>query len=427
MEMVMGSHALAKLQCAFLLFLPDPVSAEVRTLRGFIKGPPLFKTQSPTRIRVEETAQRARRIAHTPPQYPPEARKAGIQGQVRLQIIVDERGHVAQIEVLEGHPLLVQAAITAERSARYQPTVREGHAVQVMATSSYHFTLPADALTGGENRDPRPQGQKPITTADMLNEFNQMCKELELLEKQKQITYWDRMNFCQRYSATGNFALVIGSSDAALRARLEKARAEFREFKRKAGLDPDRPIPNPHELKQPSKVLMQARVANSPTGVLRTLRVTDVDYGFVPGERTSLSHFSGVVTQRFGAGPPVCVLIYKEGGARSNLTSFRSASPSETLQLCSVFQRAIQEFNERYFPSAPNSPGGQTGKSGDEYAAPGVYLEISVCHACAYEDWQAKLLRELHSSRWSAFIGELNYDPAKNRIRPVRKALKAPD
>jgi hypothetical protein len=50
-----------------------------------------------------------------------------------------------------------------------------------------------------------------------------------------------------------------------------------------------------------------------------------------------------------------------------------------------------------------------------------------VCHACAYPDWQAKVLSALQASRWPAFIGELRESPEKRGGPPVRKTKKAPN
>jgi hypothetical protein len=323
--------------------------------------------------------------------------------------------------------LIMQPAFSAERDCKQLPGEWQGRRVQAGTSSTYVFSPQAVVRLGRGEQQAASAQQKPTTTADLFNEFNAMCKELELLVQQKKISYWERMDFCQRYSATGNVALLIGSSDAALRARLGKARAEFRELKRKAGLDPSQPILNPHELKQASKVLVQTRLTDGNAGVLKTFTLTDVDFGYVPGERTSLSYFSGVELQRAGAGPPRCVLVYKEGGTRLGLTSFQTPSPSETIQLCSMFQRAIQEFNDKYFPAERTASGNSPPQPSEAVAPPGLYLEISVCHACAYPDWQAKLMAALKANNWPTFVGELKYDPVKRRIHPVRKTPRAPD
>jgi protein TonB len=47
------------------------------------------------------------------PQYPIAARNQGISGVVRLHVIIAKDGSVKMMEVVSGHPLLVQAALDA--------------------------------------------------------------------------------------------------------------------------------------------------------------------------------------------------------------------------------------------------------------------------------------------------------------------------
>ena len=60
------------------------------------------------------------------------ARAAGIEGVVVLDLIVDERGHPRDIEVVNGlsHGL-TEAAIAAVRACTFSPGERAGHAVPV--------------------------------------------------------------------------------------------------------------------------------------------------------------------------------------------------------------------------------------------------------------------------------------------------------
>jgi periplasmic protein TonB len=65
------------------------------------------------------------------PEYPKSAKKAGIRGTVRLQIIVDRDGRVIEVKPLEGDPQLAQAASDAVRQWRYKPVTLNGVPVQV--------------------------------------------------------------------------------------------------------------------------------------------------------------------------------------------------------------------------------------------------------------------------------------------------------
>lgn len=96
---------------------------------------------APSRVRVGGNVQQARLINMVRPVYPPLAKQARIQGTVRLQAIIAKDGSVIQLEVLGGHPLLVQSALDAVRQWRYQPTLLNGEPVEVVTTVDVVFTL----------------------------------------------------------------------------------------------------------------------------------------------------------------------------------------------------------------------------------------------------------------------------------------------
>jgi protein TonB len=60
---------------------------------------------------------------------------------VRLHAIIGKDGSVQQLEVLTGHPLLVQAALDAVRQWRYRPTLLNGEPVEVDTTIDVIFSL----------------------------------------------------------------------------------------------------------------------------------------------------------------------------------------------------------------------------------------------------------------------------------------------
>ena len=75
------------------------------------------------------------------PVYPPLARQTRISGTVRLHAIIGKDGSVQQLEVIQGHPLLVQAALDAVRQWRYRPTLLNGEPVEVDTTIDVIFSL----------------------------------------------------------------------------------------------------------------------------------------------------------------------------------------------------------------------------------------------------------------------------------------------
>ncbi len=60
-------------------------------------------------------------ITQVKPVYPREAKRAGIQGNVRLRVTINKTGSVMDIQVLSGHPQLVKAVLEAVSQWRYSP------------------------------------------------------------------------------------------------------------------------------------------------------------------------------------------------------------------------------------------------------------------------------------------------------------------
>jgi protein TonB len=93
------------------------------------------------RIRQGGNVQQAKLINMVRPVYPPLAKQARISGTVRLHAIIAKDGSVIQLEVVGGHPLLVQSALDAVRQWRYQPTLLNGEPVEVDTTVDVVFSL----------------------------------------------------------------------------------------------------------------------------------------------------------------------------------------------------------------------------------------------------------------------------------------------
>jgi periplasmic protein TonB len=108
---------------------------------GSALGMPAPPKPVQSRIKVGGNVTAAKIINRTTPNYPPLARQTRISGTVRLHAIIAKDGTVQQLEVLSGHPLLVQAALDAVRQWRYQPTLLNGEPVEVDTTVDVIFSL----------------------------------------------------------------------------------------------------------------------------------------------------------------------------------------------------------------------------------------------------------------------------------------------
>jgi protein TonB len=104
-----------------------------------IAPPPPPKTLK--RVTVGGNVQAARLVNKVQPLYPPLARQTRISGTVKLHAIIGKDGAVQQLQVVSGHPLLVQSALDAVRQWRYQPTLLNGDPVEVDTEIDVIFSL----------------------------------------------------------------------------------------------------------------------------------------------------------------------------------------------------------------------------------------------------------------------------------------------
>ena len=80
-------------------------------------------------------------ILRVQPLYPPLARQARIQGQVVLRAVISRSGAIENLQVLSGHPMLVQSAIDAVKQWHYRPYSLNGEAVEVETQVTVNFVL----------------------------------------------------------------------------------------------------------------------------------------------------------------------------------------------------------------------------------------------------------------------------------------------
>lgn len=93
------------------------------------------------RIRVGGNVQAVNLIKKVTPAYPPLAKQARIQGQVRFTALIDREGNIATLQLVSGHPLLVQSAQDAVKQWQYKPTLLDGNPVEVMTQIDVNYTL----------------------------------------------------------------------------------------------------------------------------------------------------------------------------------------------------------------------------------------------------------------------------------------------
>jgi TonB family protein len=80
-------------------------------------------------------------VSAPPPAYPEIARRAGVQGIVRLQVHATKDGRIEVDKILSGSPTLADAAIAAVKQWRVRPFSTGGRPVDVISTVTFNFQL----------------------------------------------------------------------------------------------------------------------------------------------------------------------------------------------------------------------------------------------------------------------------------------------
>lgn len=76
------------------------------------------------------------------PRYTELARRAGIQGTVIVEAVIDQKGHVTNVRVLRGLPMgLDRAAVEAIEQWRFKPALLDDRPVKVFFTLTVNFSI----------------------------------------------------------------------------------------------------------------------------------------------------------------------------------------------------------------------------------------------------------------------------------------------
>lgn len=108
-------------------------------------APPATKKQAQTieqqPVHVTSKIQEAKLVRKVIPVYPRLAIQTRQFGTVRLIATVGKDGHVKEVKVLSGPAFLAASAVEAVKQWMYQPTLLNGHPVEVIAPIDVNFVL----------------------------------------------------------------------------------------------------------------------------------------------------------------------------------------------------------------------------------------------------------------------------------------------
>jgi protein TonB len=104
--------------------------------------PPPPAPKKPTGpMRVGGQVAEANLIRKVQPTYPALAKSARVQGTVEFTAVISKEGNIENLQLVRGHPLLVNAARDAVLQWKYRPTQLNGQPVEVITDIIVNFTL----------------------------------------------------------------------------------------------------------------------------------------------------------------------------------------------------------------------------------------------------------------------------------------------
>jgi periplasmic protein TonB len=106
---------------------------------GSAAPPP--KVATPQKLRVSSGVAEGLKIHDVTPTYPQMARIAHIQGDVLLQATISKSGVIENLHGVQGHPILIQAAMDAVKQWKYRPYILNGEPVEVETTIKVQFHM----------------------------------------------------------------------------------------------------------------------------------------------------------------------------------------------------------------------------------------------------------------------------------------------
>jgi protein TonB len=122
---------------------PDGVEGGVPggVVGGIVGGLPEAPPPPVVPVRVGGAVREPRRLVVVPPVYPDLAVKARLQGKVIVEAVINERGRVVSVSLVEGTPLFNDAAVEAVKKWVYTPTLVNGVPTPVIMKVTVHFRL----------------------------------------------------------------------------------------------------------------------------------------------------------------------------------------------------------------------------------------------------------------------------------------------
>jgi TonB family protein len=126
-----------------ITLLAEVITEEISNLKGYLDG--RNKKVSSKYIkedRIQLSPGRKPVLIHEVNfEYPNSAIRARIQGKLVLEVRIDKKGNVTDVEVISGHPLLNKEAVKAVKQYKYKPYIKNGNPRSVVFRETIRFII----------------------------------------------------------------------------------------------------------------------------------------------------------------------------------------------------------------------------------------------------------------------------------------------
>jgi len=125
--------------------IPWDLGSAVRVPPPHISAPAVKPAAEPPvvipRYRVGGNVHLGQVLHRAEPQYPPLAKAARVSGDVELECVVGVDGHIHEVKVKSGNPLLVHAAVDAAWQWVYAPSQLNSVPIEIVTMLTFSFKL----------------------------------------------------------------------------------------------------------------------------------------------------------------------------------------------------------------------------------------------------------------------------------------------
>lgn len=102
---------------------------------------PLIVAPPPKRLRISTGVTEGMLTRRVEPVYPVIAMRARIEGTVQLRAVISKQGTIENLQLVNGHPLLVTAAMDAVKQWRYRPYILNGEPLEIETIVIVNFHI----------------------------------------------------------------------------------------------------------------------------------------------------------------------------------------------------------------------------------------------------------------------------------------------